>query len=198
MSNKRPPFEPDTVFHVYNHGNAGDNIFREKQNYYYFLKRYAHYIYPVARTYAFCLLPNHFHWMIKIRNDEVLRSFFEKKGKDLAGLVSKQFSNLLNAYTKAFNNRYDRKGKLFLNSLERKPVKNKIYYKKLIYYIHHNPVNHGFVENAADWPFSSYSIVLSRKLTQLDRTIVLKWFGGRGPFLEFHQKRQEINWDEFY
>jgi hypothetical protein len=57
MSNKRPPFKPNTVFHVYNHGNAEDNIFREKENYYYFMKRYAYYIYPIAKTYAFCLLP---------------------------------------------------------------------------------------------------------------------------------------------
>jgi putative transposase len=204
MGNNRPPFEPDTVFHIYNHGNAEDNIFREKENYYYFLKRYAHYINPVARTYAFCLLPNHFHLMVMIRTVGELFKYFREQGKDLAGfenlpgLVSKQFSNLLNGYLKAFNKKYDRRGKLFLNNLERKPINNSTYFTRLIYYIHHNPVHHGFVDDLADWPFSSYQIILSRKQTQLDRVKVLEWFRDKEEFQKYHQEIHPIDSEEFY
>ncbi len=175
MDNKKPSFKPNTVFHVYNHGNAEDNIFREDENYYYFLKRYAHYIYHLAETFAFCLLPNHFHFMVKVRSEIELAEYFKREGKDkkdligfnppTGGLVSKQFSNFLNSYTKSFNNRYGRKGRLFMENLNRKPVSNKSYFKRLIYYIHQNPVHHGFVKHSSEWPFSSYHIIKSKKET---------------------------------
>ena len=204
MGNKRSPFKPDTVYHIYNHGNAEDNIFREEENYHYFLKRYAHYIYPVARTYAFCLMPNHFHFMVGIREEGELAGYFESTGKDLigfqnlSGLVSRQFSNFLNAYTKAFNKRYNRKGKLFLKSLNRKPVEDHTYYTRLITYIHQNPVHHGFVKEPPEWPFSSYHLFVSGKKTRLERQKVLGWFGGRKAFLEFHEENQEIEEEMFY
>ena len=204
ISNKRVIFEPSTVFHVYNHGNADDNIFREEKNYLFFLKRFAHYIVPVARVYAFCLMPNHFHFMVQIRSKEEIRDYFRKHGKDLSGfqnltgLVSKQFSNLLNSYTKAFNKKYNRRGKLFLNSLERKPIRKSTYFKRLIYYIHQNPVSHGFVENPGDWPYSSYSIILSQKQTQIKRDEILKWFGGKQNFQEFHRQEHTFDKAEFF
>jgi putative transposase len=39
---------PENYYHVYNHGNADDNIFKKDDNYIYFLKCYAHFINPVA------------------------------------------------------------------------------------------------------------------------------------------------------
>ncbi|MDZ7691716.1 MAG: hypothetical protein U5K69_11435 [Balneolaceae bacterium] len=204
MGNKRPPFEPGTVFHVYNHGNAEDNIFREAENYRYFLKRYAYYIPPVAKTYAFCLLPNHFHLMVQVRMKDELAAYFRSQGKDLPGfenlegLVVKQFSNLFNSYTKAFNKKYDRKGRLFQKNLQRKSITNSTYYTRLITYIHQNPVHHRFVEKPEQWPYSSYLIILSRKKTQLEREQVLEWFGDKQAFLDIHGQMSEINEQEFY
>ncbi|WP_262708154.1 hypothetical protein [Botryobacter ruber] len=44
MGNKRIPFEPDKLYHVYNHGNGSECLFRSDENYYYFLKKYAQYL----------------------------------------------------------------------------------------------------------------------------------------------------------
>ena len=63
-------------YHIYNRGNNGETIFRDARNYPYFLKLYAEYVEPVAETYAYCLLPNHFHFLVRIRkcqSSEVLR-----------------------------------------------------------------------------------------------------------------------------
>lgn len=38
MGNIREQFEPNIVFHVYNHGNAGNIIFKEDKNYTFFLR----------------------------------------------------------------------------------------------------------------------------------------------------------------
>ncbi|MDX1670963.1 MAG: hypothetical protein R3211_01375 [Balneolaceae bacterium] len=206
MVKEKSPFLPDTVYHIYTHSNGDDLIFMEEDNYHFFLKRYSDYIHPIAKTYAFCLMPNHFHLMVNIRCYEEVYIYFRSMGKkekdliglaNLSGLISKQFSNLLNSYAKAFNKKYERKGKLFTKSLIRIPVKHQIYYNRLVYYIHLNPVHHGFVENPSQWPYSSYQIILSRKSTDLDREEVLKWFGGLETFQKIHLNSEKVKKDEF-
>ncbi|CAN5849019.1 hypothetical protein BH24BAC1_BH24BAC1_24170 [soil metagenome] len=189
----RIPFEPETFYHVYHHGNAEENLFRTEENYHYFLKKYAEYIYPVAATYAYCLMPNHFHLLIRVRPEEELRAFFSSLGKalpgfqTLEGLVSRQFSHWLNGYTQAFNKMYNRKGSLFLKSLRRKAIRDDHYFTQGIRYIHYNPVHHRFVQDLNDWPHSSYQALLSRRPTKLPREEVMAWFGDRTGFLESHQ-----------
>ena len=53
-------------------------------------------------------------------------------------------------------------------------------------YIHHNPENHGFVDDYRNWPFSSYSAVLSTGSTRVSRDAILVAYGGREAFLKNH------------
>jgi putative transposase len=55
------------AYHIYNRGNNRENVFVEERNYRHFLQLYAKYIEPVAWTYAYCLLRNHFHFLVKIK-----------------------------------------------------------------------------------------------------------------------------------
>ena len=82
MGNKRIPFETDCVFHVYNHGNADDLIFKEDTNYAFFLKRYRKYIPAIGDTLAYCLMPNHFHFLIKVKSHRELIKFAGNKYPD--------------------------------------------------------------------------------------------------------------------
>jgi len=149
---------------------------------------------------------SHFHLMVKIRQAGKLKIFFKEKYPDrdpqsfgnFADLISIQFKNFFISYAKSFNKKYDRRGSLFLDNINRKLVLDEVYYTQLIYYIHHNPVHHGFVKHPDDWPFSSYSIMLSQKSTQLERAEILTWFGAKKDFLKFHQQDQEINRNDFY
>ena len=59
------PLRFGCYYHIYNRGNNRENLFIERRNYPYFLKLYAKHIQPVAETYAYCLLPNHFHFAIR-------------------------------------------------------------------------------------------------------------------------------------
>ena len=54
-------------YHLYNRGNNKEALFKEGRNYYYFLDLYKKYIYPMADLYAYCLLPTHFHFIIRIK-----------------------------------------------------------------------------------------------------------------------------------
>jgi putative transposase len=196
MKHQRIPFAADKIYHLYNHGNGDDLIFRSESNYRFFLQKYAQYLNPVSDTFAYCLMPNHFHFLIRIKSHEALESFFFRpdgawKDSDLSKLVSQQYSHFLNSYAKSFNKMYERKGSLFLDNIKRKEVTHEDYYTKLIHYIHYNPVHHGFVKRLTNWPHSSYHALLSDKKTALYRQEVLDWFGGREEFENFHQYSPE-------
>jgi putative transposase len=65
--------EQGKYYHVYNRGNNRENIFREKENYWYFLRLHDKYIRPVAQTYAWCLMPNHFHLLVRIKENIIYK-----------------------------------------------------------------------------------------------------------------------------
>ena len=192
------PLIPDRIYHVYNHATGDDNFFRSDENYQYFLKKYKEHIAPIADTFAYCLLPNHFHFMVRIKNEKQLsesfklsrnlRGFLHNEDLNLAGFISQQFSNLFNAYSKAYNKMYDRRGALFRERFNRKHVDTEEYYTQLIAYIHNNPVNHGFVETTENWTWSSYQAYLVNKPTELQKTEVLDWYGGEEQFFKYHNE----------
>ena len=179
------PLQPGKYYHIYNRGNNRENIFLEERNYPYFLRLYARHIEPVADTFVYCLLRNHFHFLVRIKDLTGLR--------DLSGLTrkpSQALSNLFNAYARAFNKAYNRTGALFQRPFGRIEVASDAHFVQLVTYIHQNPQKHGFVADFCDWPYSSYHTLLVTKPTHLKRDEVLAWFGGASNLAAAH--RQEV------
>ncbi|MBX2897816.1 MAG: hypothetical protein KF763_20405 [Cyclobacteriaceae bacterium] len=197
--------EPGKTYHIYTHANGYENLFQNEANFRYFLKRYEDYIPAVADTLAYCLMPNHLHLLVRIKSEVELKEVFKNKlkvnqdltglavedKKDLSGLerlTIQQFSHLFNAYTKAYNKfNKKRRGSLFTRAFKRIEITSDRYFTNIIYYIHHNPVHHGFVKNLADWPWSSYHDFLLPKLTPVQQEVI-NWFGNRQQFMLFHQQ----------
>ncbi|WP_265132472.1 transposase [Chryseobacterium oranimense] len=181
-------FEYEYVYHIYSHANGRDLIFREEENYKYFLDKLVKYIVPIAEIYAYCLMPNHFHLLVRFKSEDQIPNEDEHK------YLMKQFSNLLNGYAKAYNKRYHRKGSLFLDYLKRKRVNDNTYLIKLFHYIHNNPVNHGFVEDIKDWKYSSYhSYINLAKESKIERTEMMQYFDTVNDFIEYHQSNVEYD-----
>ena len=181
-----PPLQYGSYYHIFNRGNNRENLFYEGQNYRYFMKLYARYIELVADTYAYCLLRNHFHILVRIKSeDEIKLSHGDTHTfKDLN--PSQQFSSLFNAYAKAINKTYHRTGSLFINPFGRIQITSDSHFIYLIAYIHLNPQKHGFVKDFYTWPYSSYQAFYKGKITRLKSDDVMAWFGGRSQFEEFH------------
>ncbi len=72
---KIEPLEHDKFYHIYNCGINSTDLFKEKSNYEYFLGLYDKYIYPVADTYSWCLMKNHFHLLVRIKEEEEIDVF---------------------------------------------------------------------------------------------------------------------------
>lgn len=199
------PLLYDTYYHIYNRGNNRENIFIQERNYTHFMNLYGKYIEPIADTFAFCLLRNHFHVSLRTKskeeifpNEETLKVFLASQGasqekkplgsSSLDQYLSKQFSNFFNAYAKAINNAYGRTGSLFQHPFGRVPITTDRQFWNVIAYIHQNPQKHKFVKDFRDWKWSSYGIILAEKPTKLKRDTVLDWFGGKESYFELHQQ----------
>jgi len=186
-----PPLELGRTYHIYNRGTNGEALFRTRRNYAFFLQRYAYYIEPVAETYAYCLMGNHFHVAIRTREagEQADYDAARSDGTLFKALSpSRQFSSLFNAYAKAYNHETGRTGSLFEHPFHRKVVGEEAYFWRLIAYTHRNPQHHGFVDDFREWPYSSYSTFLADKPTQLPRDVVLQALGGRAAFAAAHTR----------
>lgn len=180
------PLEYGRYYHIYNRGINSDVLFSESGNYEYFLKLYDAHINPIADTYAWCLMKNHFHFLVKIKEVQEISS--EKKIAP-----SQSFSNLFNAYTKSYNKKYFRHGALFERPFRRKLVSDEKYFQNLILYIHNNPVHHNICEHPIEYSWSSYRTCMSEKPTKLKREDVIKHFGDIENFKYVHElKRYDI------
>jgi REP element-mobilizing transposase RayT len=177
--------EQGKYFHIYNRGNNRENLFYEERNYDYFLKQYTKHIVPIAETFAYCLLKNHFHVLVRIKDEERLDKS-PRLVKSKPNLVTNRFKNFFISYAKAINKAYGRTGALFQRPFGRREVTSDEYFARLVHYIHFNPQKHGFVENFRTYPYSSYPIILSGQPGIVERNKVLDWFGGAKAFIEYH------------
>ena len=174
---KYEPLRSEQYYHIYNRGNNRNDIFLEEKNYFYFLDLMKKHLQPIADVLAYCLLKNHFHLLIRT------------KPVDSDDLISRNFSNLFNAYAKAINKQYSRYGSLFQDRFSRKIVTNENQLRNLIIYIHTNPTHHSFTDDFSTYRHSSYNSHLSKRETLLDREFVLAQFDGRENFKYVHQAK---------
>ena len=214
---KKPTLEYGKYFHIYNRGINSGNLFQSSENYLHFLKLYDIYIEIVAETFAWCLMPNHFHLLVRVKDEDEIgyfipenrnakdhvdkwKTFFpnEEYPREKIGFLKKptperQFSHLFNAYTKYYNKRYDRTGKLFEERFERKPVAHEKHIKNMICYIHENPVHHGFTDNIVEYAWTSYLTLISVNATRLNRDKVIGYFDNVGNFKEVHLQKKDFH-----
>jgi len=172
------PLLPDCYYHIYNRGNNGERIYFTPENYRYFIKQYWTFLGAYVQTYAFCLLGNHFHLLIKV-NDSSEERYYLK--------VSHQFRRLFQSYALAINNQEGRSGSLFQKRFRRIQVNDMDYLKRLIFYIHFNSQKHQLVQNFRTYPYSSYNSFSSGSIdSMIDRETVYAWFNDHEDFINYH------------
>jgi REP element-mobilizing transposase RayT len=203
------PLEPNTVYHIYNHANGFENVFSTDENFRFFLDKYKKHITPIAETYAYCLMPNHFHLVVRIRKRDVieklilsLRTNFSKvqnfgkvvdveqvDDKTIELFLSKQFANLFSSYTQAFNKLNNRRGSLFIKNFKRNIIDNKRYFLNTIIYTHRNPVHHGFCRHFNEWQHSSYNDTMLESNDLIEAAKILQMFENKDNFIAAHEKK---------
>lgn len=142
MSRRSVSFARGEYYHVYNRGAGRRNIFFEPDNYQYVLRKSYHHSRKFQLSIiAYCLLPNHYHYLIR-QDGEIP--------------VSKFPQSVFGGYSRALHYRQDKSGTLFEGRYMAKHILTDQYLLQLCCYIHANPVNAGLVLHAEDWPYSDY------------------------------------------
>ncbi len=200
-------FEENTVYHLYNRGIDRKPIFTKDENYKFFLRKWKQLISPFCEAGAYCLLPNHFHFMVWLKSlDNSLLSKIKVQGtakslKYLEGKISynqfleSQFKRLFSSYALAFNKQENRTGSLFDKRFKRVGVAEERY-TQLIAYIHHNPIHHGIASNYGDWNYCSYSAFKSNKKTSISIDVVNDWYHKEGLDFDLFHKQFKIDYKE--
>ena len=184
MATTREPVEPESWYHVYNHARGNDNLFDSQNDYRLFLNLISKYIDDVAEIYSFCLMPNHFHFLVQIKELVLPQKFSDKNESDF---ISHQWGNVQNSYSKKKNYRTGNRGGLFCQSIKRNLITAEEYLQMCIVYIHNNPIKHGFCSSPEKWTFSPYNAIVSTLPTRLQREEVLLWFENRENFIQYHR-----------
>jgi len=187
-------FTYGNTYHLYNRGINSCNIFNEDDNYRYFLSLYKKYVDPVAETYAWVLMPNHFHFLVRVRVKESIpvRVLNPDGDRKKIRTPSQQFSKLFNSYAQAFNKRFSRHGSLFERPFKRKLIEDESFLKNVLLYIHNNPVHHGFCQHPEEYQWSSYLNYLSDNPSKSSYKEVMELFGDEVNFKFVHDEKAKL------
>lgn len=204
--------EKGHYYHIYNRGAGRAPIFFSDDDYKLFMTKYFYYLFISVETYAWCLLKNHFHLLIRLRTFKEQEQIYSKIKKEYPVdtfygdcyerpkpfLTSRQLGHLFNSYTKFFNKKRNRTGTLIEGTFKRKRIVDEDHFLHIACYIHRNPVHHGIVKSYMDYPFSSYRFILEKKKSFTESEKLLNRFGGKENFKEAHREFKYMLGEEFY
>jgi putative transposase len=193
-------FEKGHLYHICNQGNNRQKVFFSRDNYLFFLKKVGTYISPYADILAWCIMPNHFHLMVYVKEiviaDATHGVTASHPVSDRSTTLNNSIAIMLRSYTRAINKEQNRSGALFREatkaecitkpegivpsffntnngSLINVPMPEKEYPQICFNYIHLNPVKACLVDKPEDWEFSSYRDYIGErngKLINRERT----------------------------
>ena len=156
-------YEPGEIYHVYNQGNNRQKLFFNRDNYVFFVNKMRVHLTDHCDILAWCLMPNHFHWLIKVKNHkaQVGSGLKDTPLQDSVPPLNRSLSVLFSSYTKAINKMHGRSGSLFRSKTKAKKLnsdktKTDNYPIVCFLYIHQNPIRAELVSHLQDWEFSSY------------------------------------------
>ena len=207
-------------FHIYNRTVGHDFLFMNHENYRYFLEKWQLYLEKYIEVYAFCLMSNHFHFVVRVKmlDDKIRENIslektkaaqkFSKNLVDYNGFLEDQFKRFFSAYALAYNKEHKRHGNLFQSRFKRVQISDEVGLRNAICYVHHNPIHHDYSNSYDAWKFSSYKAYLSNNQTKIARNQGLTLFDKKNSSQEHFEKihnqyrlhkenwRRKIDWDD--
>ena len=135
---------PETLYHLYNRGNNKQIIFFQERNYDFFKQKALHELSSQVDILAYCLMPNHFHFLISTK------AIFDNKK------FSDSLRTLLSSYTRAIQKQEGITGSLFQQNSKFKELTTNEYACACFHYIHQNPLKAGLTKRIEDWPHQSF------------------------------------------
>lgn len=135
-------------YHALNRGNCKSRIFHEAADYDAFealaVRAKSR---TTLRILAWCLMPNHFHFVVRPAADNDLSRFLHW---------------LMTTHVRRHHLRRGTDGRVWQGRFKVFPVKTDGHLLRVLRYVERNPLRAGLVEAAEDWPWSSLSTRLGQ------------------------------------
>lgn len=194
MPSRIIPFVNEQIYHIYNRGVEKRSIFQGTRDYQRFLQamqyyqtqgpkpKFSKFFQPKALKYkigsgrkiveifASCLMPNHFHLLLKQTRD---------------GGITEFISKLSNSYTKYYNTKYGRVGPLLQGEFKAVLVESDEQLLHLSRYIHLNPLSSFLVKNLDHYQWSSYTEYISGSQGICSKEEILGFFKTPKDYQQF-------------
>jgi|SRR3989344_1844438 len=180
----RPHF-PNQYYHVFNRGFDRKELFLTDADYFRFLAKLEESTYKFDwLIYSYCLLPNHFHIQIQVRNDSL-------------GII---LHSLQTSHSVYFNRKHKHLGAVFTNRFKSILIQKETYHLGLSKYIHLNPVKAELSVRPQDYPYSSYSEIISEPKHQyniIGKRSIESLTGGSSliQYRQFIEENSHIEYD---
>ncbi len=146
-------FSQPGLYHVYNRGINKQPIFFSHGDYLHFKSLCNKYIIPRCQIIAWCLMPNHFHFIINV--DSISLEPIIWGGNEMPAITN-GFQLLQSSYAKSTNYKENRTGSLFQQKTKSKFIDDQDHAVTAFWYLHQNPVKALLAENMWNWEYSSY------------------------------------------
>lgn len=199
-------FIENEFMHIICKSIGGSLLFKDEENKFYFLRKYLQYTTGYLSTYAYILLDNHSHFLVKCKGSDKLEAHLKtlnegtlkthqkkylNKEIDFSQAIEFQMKDFFISYAMAFNKKNGRSGSLFVNPFRRIRINDEPHLQQLVIYIHANALKHNICKDFQKYRWSSYLPILSDKKTELKREGVLDFFGGKDNFVVLHKTQSQ-------
>ncbi len=192
-----PVFVNDSIYHVYNRGVAKQPLFHDEHDYHQFLICLSYYLEstpegklsdakkshrleeilsepvqkPIVEILAYCLMPNHFHLVVRQLADGGISTFMRRS---------------LNSYTRYYNTRYRRVGTMFQGTFRAVFVGSDEQLLHVTRYVHLNAPVAKLTDDPRSYLWSSYQTYVAATSSRLcDPSLVLEIAGGPAVYESF-------------
>lgn len=197
--NYHQKFEETGIYHIYNRTIQELDLFRNNDDYHHFLNKFREYFTRYMDVVGYCLIPNHFHFIVQIKHTEsILKNAISEKTQaainfakgqiPVNDFLEDQMRRFFSAISLRYNHRYKRRGALFSDRMKRIRIvdENKLVY--LLCYVHHNPVHHHIVNDYGEWEYSSYRSYLNHDRYSLLSKGIITLFENSDRFRSIHEE----------
>lgn len=156
------------IYHVMQRGDGKQILFEDVEDYCYFLKKLKAIKAELDfKLLAYCLMPNHVHFLIKASKEN----------------LSSVLHRVTTSYAWYYNHKYNHVGHVFQGRFRSQAVNDEQYIKACVRYIHNNPIVAG-ISSMEEYKWSSYrEYVLDEDLA--DTGYFLSMIGGRETFVNY-------------
>jgi putative transposase len=206
----KSPFAAGNHYHLVFKSIDGVLLFRDENDYAIFLERFQQFTAIAFDNWAYCLLNNHAHFIIKVKSlENIVKTIFKTDQskqtvamkKLLASLddleildtmIERQVNSFMVSYANYTKNKYHHDGGLFQKPFKRIAIDTDAYLQLAIIYVHANMVKHKIFDKYKEYLHSSYAAIITNNNLYCVSVAVIQFFGGIEKFTLLHE--EQINY----